>query len=81
MAGALNETFDDTGGFNPSGEGGRKLIILDEADNLYEKFDRNEAENNFGDKGGKKAIIDTIKITKPIIKVRYLKHPNLAEQH
>lgn len=68
MAGALNETFDDAGGFNPLGKGGRKLIILDEADNLYEKFDRAEKENNFGDKGGKKAIIDTIKITKqPII--------------
>jgi replication factor C large subunit len=68
MAGAINETFDDIGGFNSSGKGGRKLIILDEADNLYEKSDRVEAENNLGDKGGKKAIIDTIKITKqPII--------------
>ena len=66
--GAINETFDSTGGFTPSRKGGRKLIILDEADNLYEKLDRSEADSSLGDKGGKKAIIDTIKITKqPII--------------
>ena len=67
-AGAINETFDDAGGFTPSHKGGRKLIILDEADNLYEKLDRSESDSNLGDKGGKKAIVDTIKITKqPII--------------
>jgi replication factor C large subunit len=67
-AGAVNETFDNLGGFTPSKQGGRKLIILDEADNLYEKLDRSEGESDLGDKGGKKAIIDTIKITKqPII--------------
>lgn len=67
-AGAINETFDSTGGFTPSRKGGRKLIILDEADNLYEKLDRSETDSSLGDKGGKKAIIDTIKITKqPII--------------
>lgn len=67
-AGAINETFDSTGGFTPSRKGGRKLIILDEADNLYEKLDRSESDSSLGDKGGKKAIIDTIKITKqPII--------------
>jgi replication factor C large subunit len=67
-AGAVNETFDNLGGFTPSRQGGRKLIILDEADNLYEKLDRSEGESDLGDKGGKKAIIDTIKITKqPII--------------
>ncbi|HUS99994.1 MAG TPA: replication factor C large subunit [Candidatus Thermoplasmatota archaeon] len=67
-AGAVNETFDNSGGFTPSKQGGRKLIILDEADNLYEKLDRSEGESDLGDRGGKKAIIDTIKITKqPII--------------
>ena len=67
-AGAVNETFDITGGFTPSKEGGRKLIILDEADNLYEKLDKSETDSSLGDKGGKKAIIDTIRITKqPII--------------
>jgi len=67
-AGAVNETFDTTGGFTPRREGGRKLIILDEADNLYEKLDKSEGDSGLGDRGGKKAIIETIRITKqPII--------------
>ncbi len=67
-AGAINETFDAVGRFTPSRKGGRKLIILDEADNLYEKLDKTEADSKLGDRGGKKAIIDTIKISKqPII--------------
>ncbi len=66
--GALNETFDDFGRFIPSREGGRKLIILDEADNLYEKIDQSPNTGDLSDRGGKKAIIDTIKITnQPII--------------
>jgi replication factor C large subunit len=67
-AGAINETFDQFGGFTPSYQGGRKLIILDEADNLYEKIDKSEPGSELGDKGGKKAIVETIRITKqPII--------------
>jgi len=67
-AGALNETFDSFGNFNPSRDGGRKLIILDEADNLYEKADKSETGGELGDKGGKKAIIETIQKTKqPVI--------------
>lgn len=66
--GALNETFDDFGRFIPSREGGRKLIILDEADNLYEKIEQSPGTGDLSDRGGKKAIIDTIKITnQPII--------------
>ncbi len=67
-AGAVNETFDITGEFIPVRKGGRKLIILDEADNLYEKLDKSDSESGLGDRGGKKAIIDTIRITRqPII--------------
>jgi len=66
--GALNETFDDFGQFIPTRMGGRKLIILDEADNLYERVEKSKDMKDFSDKGGKKAIIDTIKITnQPII--------------
>ena len=67
--GAMNETFSDNGTFISSHDGGRKLIILDEADNLYERIEgSNKNDNDFSDKGGKKAIIDTIKITQqPII--------------
>ncbi|MGF3584995.1 MAG: replication factor C large subunit, partial [Thermoplasmatota archaeon] len=67
--GAVNETFDDHGRFISSKTGGRKLIVLDEADNLYEKIETSdETEDDYSDKGGKKAIVDTIKITnQPII--------------
>ena len=67
--GAINETFSEDGRFISSLEGGRKLIILDEADNLYEKSGNYKQSNNdLTDKGGKKAIIETIKITQqPII--------------
>ncbi|MBC7080856.1 MAG: replication factor C large subunit [Thermoplasmatales archaeon] len=58
LAGAVNEAI----GYGTSGEwkeGVKKLILLDEADNLYERE---------GDFGGKKAIIETIKKSKqPII--------------
>lgn len=65
--GAKNETFTDDGAFLSSKHGGRKLIILDEADNLYER-NINNKQNDFSDKGGKKEIINTIKISKqPII--------------
>jgi len=67
--GAMNETFSNDGSFISSQKGGRKLIILDEADNLYEKSEGSiKGENDLSDKGGKKAIIDTIKSTsQPII--------------
>jgi len=61
--GAVNETFDNDGSFISSHKGGRKLIVLDEADNLYEKI-KDNGKNDMSDKGGKRAIIDTIKITK-----------------
>ena len=65
--GAVNETFNNNGSFVSSHKGGRKLIVLDEADNLYEKIKGN-GKNDMSDKGGKRAIIDTINITKqPII--------------
>ena len=68
-SGAVNETFTDDGRFISSQTGGRKLIILDEADNLYEKTTgSNQGSEDLSDRGGKKAIIDTIKITnQPII--------------
>jgi replication factor C large subunit len=67
-SGAVNETFNDNGRFIPSNKGGRKLIILDEADNLYERIEKSENGSDFSDKGGKKAIVETIKITnQPII--------------
>jgi len=62
MRGATHGTFTDSGDYLDSSAGQYKLIILDEADNLH------EASGGMGDRGGKKAIIDTIRGTKqPII--------------
>jgi len=65
--GAKNETFKEDGTFLSTKLGGRKLIILDEADNLYErKISINQSD--LGDSGGKKEIINTIKVTnQPLI--------------
>ena len=67
-SGALNETFDSSGRFIPLLRGGRKLIILDEADNLYEKSEKSDEGDDLGDKGGKRAIVETIRVTnQPVI--------------
>ena len=66
--GAIHETFSDSGDFLSSRKGGKKLIILDEADNLYERRSSDDTSSNLLDKGGKRAIIETIRETKqPII--------------
>lgn len=58
MLGAMGETFSDTGEFISSKEGQRKLIVLDEADNVFGREDF----------GGIKVIGQTISNTKqPII--------------
>jgi replication factor C large subunit len=61
-AGAMHETFSDTGEFFSSTQGKRKLIILDEADNLYERGGEGATvgDENFSDRGGRRAILDTI---------------------
>ncbi len=51
--GALNETFTDSGDFISTRQGGRKLIILDEADNIFGREDY----------GGVQAIAMTIRET------------------
>ena len=59
FSGAVNETFTREGEYRPSGEGGATLVIIDEADNLYETK---------GDRGGTGAIIDTIRQTRqPVV--------------
>ncbi len=76
-AGAVHQTFGSDGSFQGAGnERGRKLIILDEADNLTERLSGENAAGGGGagsgkdlsDKGGKAAILATIRETKqPII--------------
>lgn len=57
-AGAINETFRDDGAFIRASAGGRKLIVLDEADNVFGRED----------KGGVPAIVDMIRTTRqPVV--------------
>src|SRR5438445_5741572 len=51
LRGAITQTFSDTGEFLSTSAGGRKLVILDEADNLFGREDT----------GGIGAIVDTIR--------------------
>src|SRR5439155_10152043 len=58
LRGAITQTFSDTGEFLTTATGGRKLVILDEADNLFGREDS----------GGIAAIVDTIrKAGQPIV--------------
>ncbi len=68
-AGATHQTFNDDGTFSSTKDGKRKVIILDEADNLYESHKESSfGGTDYGDQGGKKTIIDTIRIShQPII--------------
>lgn len=62
LKGALTLGFSPTGDVRRYREGGRKLIVLDEADNLY------EGPGKAVDRGGKAAIIETIRRTQqPIV--------------
>ncbi len=58
LRGAFTNTFGDDGGYLSTSEGGRKLIVLDEADNLFGNADR----------GALPAINELIKTTRqPVI--------------
>jgi replication factor C large subunit len=74
--GVIHETFSDDGTFVGSDIGGRKLVILDEADNLYEtssgssksKKSEDKETKDMSDRGGKKAIIEALaQACQPII--------------
>lgn len=69
-AGALHHTFAADGSFGDGGAG-RKLILLDEADNLYERAGEgglDESGSDLSDKGGKAQIVETIRTTRqPIV--------------
>lgn len=66
-AGATHHTFGADGSFHGGGQGASKLIILDEADNLYERAE-GAGSSEFSDRGGKAAILETIREShQPII--------------
>jgi replication factor C large subunit len=60
FSGAVHDTFSDDGEYISARTGGRKLIILDEADQLYESTERSGTGKEMGDRGGKKAIVETV---------------------
>jgi len=58
LRGAYSDTFSDSGEFLSSTEGGRKLIVLDEADSLFGNVDR----------GAVPAIVELIRETRqPVV--------------
>ncbi|MHB8633771.1 MAG: replication factor C large subunit [Thermoplasmatota archaeon] len=65
-AGAVHETFGPDGSFRSArGPEGRKLIILDEADNLYERQGGEDASGgDLSDRGGKTQIVETVRQTR-----------------
>ena len=70
--GALNQvlSFGEDGSFNSYRDGTMTLIILDEADNLYDRSggDESDSSEDFSDKGGKDEIIKAIQLTRhPIL--------------
>ncbi|MDG6220156.1 MAG: replication factor C large subunit [Candidatus Thermoplasmatota archaeon] len=66
--GAVNETFTTTGEFISTRDGGRKLIIIDEADSLYERDAGGAGGENALDSGGKRAILELVtKTSQPVI--------------
>ncbi|MBN1390851.1 MAG: replication factor C large subunit [Candidatus Thermoplasmatota archaeon] len=66
--GAMSRDITDMDG--SWGEGGckKKLILLDEADNLYERGAVSEEGEDLSDKGGKRAIVELVRVTRqPVI--------------
>jgi replication factor C large subunit len=68
FSGAVHDTFSDTGEFISARSGGRKLIILDEADQLHEAAEKGSDGRDIGDRGGKRAIVETVARTRqPVV--------------
>lgn len=61
-SGAVHMSFEDNGGLRQD-TGTKKLLLLDEADNLYEKKISDESGKDVGDAGGKRAIVEIISKT------------------
>lgn len=62
--GSISHDITDLQGYEKGEHHKLKLILLDEADNLYERSASVEEGTDVGDKGGKRAIVELIKITK-----------------
>ena len=63
LRGSLFQSFSNDGEFNR-----RKLILIDEADHLYERGHQSKNRvKNYSDRGGKRAIIKTLEETKQTV--------------
>ena len=68
--GAMSKDITDVDGFSGRSPMKLKLILLDEADNLYERSASAIEGQDVGDRGGKRAIVELIKLTRhPVILV------------
>ncbi len=66
--GALSRDITDTDGYIGSEHHRLKMILLDEADNLFEKSASGEDGADVGDRGGKRAIVELVRMTKqPVV--------------
>ncbi len=63
--GALNDGFTPDGEFVSSKKGRRKILIVDEADSLYERRSgEEEGEDSALDRGGKRALLEVLRETR-----------------
>jgi replication factor C large subunit len=68
--GAMSRDITDLEAFSSGADHKRKMILLDEADNLYERGVRSVEGPDLSDKGGKRAIVELVRLTKqPVILV------------
>lgn len=66
--GALSRDITDEYGYSEGYHHRNKLILLDEADNLYERSISDETGTDVSDRGGKRAIVELVKLTKqPVV--------------
>ncbi len=67
--GATSHDITDSG-YGDDSKRKKKLILLDEADNLHERSARSTEGQDLSDRGGKRAIVELVKLTKhPVILV------------
>jgi len=66
--GSMSHDITDSEGFSQGGQYKQKLILLDEADNLYERGAHLEDGSDLSDKGGKRAIVELVRMTRqPVV--------------
>ncbi|MGA1872314.1 MAG: replication factor C large subunit [Thermoplasmatota archaeon] len=66
--GAMSRDITDIDGFSRGVDYKQKLILLDEADNLYERGAQTEDGSDMSDRGGKRAIVELVRLTRqPVV--------------